>query len=163
MNREDRDKIYEKTSKILCKTRTLPTATNMAVIMALRQVLELIDSMVEENPLNEFEKELKNIIESCGGKITNPNKDEVNAFIRCKAATLRRIWRNEENKEDSGGITYEKFIHDVADAIPKREIGWKPSVEQLKVMGEAVLYFGESWVSRKHQILQSLYDDLRKM
>ena len=127
-------------------------------------MVDFIDSMVDETcPLDEFEQELKDCIENCCGKFTNPNKDEVNAFIRCEAAKLRRIWRDEENAENGGEFNYDKFISDLANAIPKREIGWKPSVEQLKVMQEAVAYFGDSLASRKHQVLQSLYEDLLKV
>lgn len=66
-------------------------------------------------------------------------------------------WLNES------AVDYEKFVSDVVNAIPKREDGWKPSAEQLRVMQEAVMYFGDSWVSRKHQVLQSLYEDLMKV
>lgn len=71
--------------------------------------------------------------------------------------------QKEQKGDDAEAFSYEKFISDVANAIPKREAGWRPSVEQLKVLNEAVLYFGDSWVSRKHQVLQSLYEDLMKV
>lgn len=164
MTKEEQQKIHEKARKLLCKTRLFPSSTNMAVNMALGKMVDFIDSMVDETfPLDEFEQELKDFIEGCGGKFTNPNKDEVNTFIRCEAAKLRRIWRKEQKTEGGDEVTNEKFVADIANSIPKRDVGWKPSVEQLQVMKEAIAYFGDSWVSRKHQVLQSLYEDLMKV
>lgn len=164
MTKEEQQKIHEKARKLLCKTRCLPLSTNMATTMALEKMLDFIDTMVDETyPLDEFEQELKDFIESCGGKFTNSNKDEVNTFIRCEAAKLRRIWREEQKAEGGGEVTYERFVADIANSIPKRDVGWKPSVEQLQVMQEAVAYFGDSWVSNKHKVLESLYKDLMKV
>lgn len=165
MTTQEQERIHEEARKIFCRTRKLPLVADLAVSMAFQKMLECVDAMVDdkENPLDEFEEELKEIIESCGCKFDNPNKDEVNAFIRSKAAKLRWIWRKEQRGDDAEAFSYEKFISDVANAIPKREEGWRPSAEQLKVLNEAVLYFGDSWVSRKHQVLQSLYEDLMKV
>ena len=40
---------------------------------------------------------------------------------------------------------------------------WKPSEEQMKVLKEAVFYFGDCWVSHKQEVLESLYNDLKKL
>lgn len=56
-------------------------------------------------------------------------------------------------------ILWLKSLH----SRPMTSDNWKPSVEQLKVLKEAIFYFGDSWVSRKYQVLQSLYEDLMKV
>ena len=38
---------------------------------------------------------------------------------------------------------------------------WRPSEEQMEVLKEAVFYFGNSWVSHKQEVLESLYNDLK--
>lgn len=40
---------------------------------------------------------------------------------------------------------------------------WKPSEEQMEVLKEAVAYFGDSLISQKQKILESLYNDLLKL
>lgn len=40
---------------------------------------------------------------------------------------------------------------------------FKPSEEQVKVLKEAVAYFGDSWISQKQKTLESLYNDLLKL
>ncbi len=40
---------------------------------------------------------------------------------------------------------------------------WKPSEEQMEVLKEAVAYFGDSWISQKQKISESLYNDLLKL
>jgi len=40
---------------------------------------------------------------------------------------------------------------------------WKPTDEQIEVMKEVVAYFGDSWVSRKQRILESLYAELKSL
>ena len=40
---------------------------------------------------------------------------------------------------------------------------WKPSDEQMKILLQAVAYFGVSWVNKDYLALQSLYFDLKKL
>lgn len=46
---------------------------------------------------------------------------------------------------------------------PVSQPHWKPSEEQMKIFQEAVVYFGTSWISRKQKILESLYEDLKRL
>ena len=122
--------------------------------------------------MTEIEKELERFIAS-GKAITkvNSGRFQTTYIDPLKIAKHFAKWgfeaglqcQKEQKGDDAEAFSYEKFISDVANAIPKREAGWRPSVEQLKVLNEAVLYFGDSWVSRKHQVLQSLYEDLMKV
>ena len=43
------------------------------------------------------------------------------------------------------------------------ESQWHPTKEQMEVMQTAVMYFGDSWTSRKQSVLESLYNDLKKL
>lgn len=40
---------------------------------------------------------------------------------------------------------------------------WKPSEEQMEMLEDAIAYYGDSWLSRKQKILESLYEDLKKL
>ena len=40
---------------------------------------------------------------------------------------------------------------------------WKPSDEQMKILLQAVAYFGVSWTNKDYLVLQSLYLDLKKL
>lgn len=40
---------------------------------------------------------------------------------------------------------------------------WKPSEEQMNVLKEAIFYFGNSWVSHKQEVLESIYNDLKSL
>ena len=40
---------------------------------------------------------------------------------------------------------------------------WKPSDEQMEMLQDAISYYGDSWVSHKQQLLESLYNDLKKL
>lgn len=122
--------------------------------------------------LAEIEKELERFI--ANGKATtkvSSGRFQTTHIDPLKIAKHFAKWgfeaglqcQKEQRGDDAEAFSYEKFISDVANAIPKREEGWRPSAEQLKVLNEAVLYFGDSWVSRKHQVLQSLYEDLIKV
>lgn len=45
----------------------------------------------------------------------------------------------------------------------KQRYTWKPSKEQMDAMQMAVSYFGYSWASKEQKLLESLYDDLKKL
>lgn len=45
----------------------------------------------------------------------------------------------------------------------KQRYTWKPSKEQMDAMQMAVSYFGYSWTSKEQKLLESLYDDLKKL
>ena len=45
----------------------------------------------------------------------------------------------------------------------KQRYTWKPSEDQMDAMKMAVSYFGYSWVSKEQKLLESLYNDLKKL
>ena len=45
----------------------------------------------------------------------------------------------------------------------KQRYTWKPSKEQMDAMQMAVSYFGYSWISKEQELLESLYNDLKKL
>ena len=49
------------------------------------------------------------------------------------------------------------------DIKPYLRPHWKPSEEQMNVLKEAICYFGNSWVSHKQEVLESIYNDLKKL
>ena len=68
---------------------------------------------IKREKLDEFEKELKDFVEICGGKFTNPNKEEIYAFIKDEATKLRKIWRKDEYSIDV------EYNHAIDDGIYK--------------------------------------------
>lgn len=67
--------------------------------------------------------------------------------------------------DKDGGMLWSKATEITEDilGIIRPQPHWKPSEEQMNVLKEAVLYFGNSWVSHKQEVLQSLYNDLKKL
>ena len=118
----------------------------------------------KQTPANEMQTKCKQNANDLQTEWSEEDEEMLDKFLYEIDDMLENLPDDYENMDSDDQDRYNELNNMsvwLSNLSPKSH--WKPSEEQMEMLKDAIAYYGDSWLSRKQKILESLYEDLKKL